>query len=557
VTGLRSATGWLIAFGAGFALAWWLGTRTDRSAPAVPPAISSRSAAAPALARADNADPERQLPAQRDRAASDLGAIAQLDSEFEQNLALLRLIENDDAAALLARLEDAARSLGGSDYVAATSMVLTRLTELDPQAALDYALRTPGFAQRSWLSAIFFAWARSDFAASQAAFRNLPAMARTIAAQAILRAREDLGQAAREALATELGLPAVPLTPTATFEEAWAQAQRGGNDRVRMNQLQQVLQAWTATDPQAAWDAVQAIDNRQLRQGMTYQAMYFWAQNDPQGAIDAIAGNTRVDDRNQMLMEAMKVLGERDLGAALDRVSLLPEGLQQSGRLALVAQVAAQDPSLLDEWLSDSDSNRFKRQAYQQLLGPLLAGNDDASLDWIDRLPEADAREAENLAITYLSSSDPERAVARIDNLPPGSARNNATVNLVGNWASSDPRAAAAWFDTLPAEQRDRTLPNLISNWAGQDYEGAAAYLDRMPRGEPRQSARALLIGRARDADRIDEIMADISAPSVRQNAVVLAYRQLLRVAPDRARRYEAEAQAAEEALRVRRRTRR
>lgn len=557
MTSLRSASGWLIAFGAGFALAWWLGIRTDATATPVAAANSGLDGAAPARARPGNTDPARRPPVPRDSAPSDLGAIAQLDSEFEQNLALLRLIEHDDAAALLARLEDAARSLGGSDYVAATSMVLTRLTELDPQAALDYALLTPGFAQRSWLSAIFFAWARSDFAASQAAFQNLPAMARTIAAQAILRAREDLGQAAREALANELGLPAVPLTPTATFEQAWAQAQRGGNDRVRMNQLQQVLQAWTATDPQAAWDAVQAIDNRRLRQGMTYQAMYFWAQNDPQGAIDAIAGNTRMDERNQMLMQAVTVLGERDLSAALERVSLLPEGLQQSGRLALVAQVAAQDPGLLDEWLSEGDGNRFKRQAYQQLLSPLLSGSGDASLDWIDRLPTADAREAENLAITYLSSSDPERAVARIDNLPPGSARNNATVSLVGNWASSDPRAAAAWFDTLPAEQRDRSLPNLISNWAEQDYEGASAYLDRLPRGEPRQSARALLIGRARDADRIDDIMADISAPTVRQNAVIQAYRQLLRVDPDRARRYEAEAQTAEEALRVRRRSRR
>lgn len=557
MTGRRATVALLLAFGAGFAVAWGLATQTEQSTQPSSGASGRPGIGSTAPRQPRAVYPERPQPAELAGEPSSLGAIAQLDSEFAQNLALLRLIENDDAGALLARLEDAARSLGGSDYVAATSMVLTRLTELDPQAALDYALLTPGFAQRAWLSAIFFAWARTDFAASQAAFHNLPAMARTTAAEAILRAREDLGQAAREALATELGLPAVPLTPTATFEEAWAQAQRGGNDRVRMNQLQQVLQSWTASDPQAAWAAVQAIDNRSLRQGMTYQAMYFWAQNDPQGAIDAITSDTLIDERNQMLMQAMTVLGERDLDAALSRINLLPDGLAHSGRLALVAQLATQDPGLLDEWLRDADDASFKRAAYQQLLSPLLSGNGTGNLDWIDRLPEADAREAESLAITYLSSADPERAVTRIDNLPPGPARNNATVNLAGNWASSDPQAAAAWFDTLPAQERDRTLPNLISNWAERDYDGASAYLDRLPRGEPRESARSLLIGRTRDADRIDEILADISTPLVRQNAVVQAYRQLLGIDPDRARRYEAEAQAAEQAQRIRRRNRR
>ncbi|MEM1231536.1 MAG: hypothetical protein AAGI15_13425 [Pseudomonadota bacterium] len=544
---VRLALALLAAFTAGLATAWWLGMpqhspSLEPLAPASAPMEQGRPAATNTERRAAPTSNTNGL------SLTSLSAIRALESEFEQNLALLRLIEHDDADALIARLDEAQRALTGSDYVAATSMILTRLSELAPTAALEYILDHPGFAQRAWISAVFFAWARRDLPASRAAIDTLPGGLARVAGEALLRAREDLGGRERRALAAELRLGAVPLSATASFSDAWAQAQAAGNPGARAQQLQQVLRSWASSDPEAALAAVSQLDNPQLKQGLTFAALDLWARSDARSATLAILNQTDLPQRDALLSRAMAQFADADLPGAMTLLAEAPASRQDSLRLGLVNALAKNDPGLLNQWLTDSESAQFKESAYHRLLSPLATGNGSADLSWIEGLPPVDALKAETMAISYLAAGDPQRAAQRIDDLPEGPTRNNAMVRLASQWSGANPEDAVAWHRSLPAEAQARTLPTLAANWAERDFAGASRYLDGVRDAEVRQSARMNMIRHAQNAGQVDEILRDLSDPTIRRIGVMRAFDHLQRIDPVSARRYEAEAEAAREA---------
>ena len=172
----------LLGFALGvLATMWWVGERSDE----VKSASTETLANSPLVNEKDrvvstSVRDERQTP------APTLADINARRSDFEQTLGLYELMRDMGPADLLALLDEASL-ISGADYVAATSIIIGRLAELDPQRALDRALETATLAQPAWIHAIFSSWARLDADAAREALDSLPLGLSAIAQGGIYR----------------------------------------------------------------------------------------------------------------------------------------------------------------------------------------------------------------------------------------------------------------------------------------------------------------------------------------------------------------------------------
>ncbi len=520
-TGILSA---LLGAGVGYVLGVRGGETPDPALSATSERVEGRDPAAAAPPASQRLDSPRNVSATgANPKPPNLFDIAAMVSDFDQTAGLYQLLAPLKADEIDRLIDEAAQAFSGSDYRAATAIMIARLAEIDPELAVLRLASADGRVERQWTHAIYHSWARQDLDAALASADTLKPGDRRMAGRAILEAREDLLLAQRRDIAERTGTQLL-IADRGNFAEAWNDALDESNMQQRFQKLAVVAAQWGMADPLAAMAALESLPPEAMERSVSSQIIHGWARQDPQGALDWVLENGDSPQASVMLSAVLQLLSQDDLNAALDVARSLPVEQRQNAMHSLLGTWVSADPQAATQWVLNESADG-ERESYLGTMAALLAHQDqEAMSEWLDELPPEDATKLLPYSINALARTDPLEAVAQIERIDDPTARVGAVESLTRVWARQDPQAAREWLDTQPRATREAAADDLINGWARRDAEGALAYTLAQPGGDSRDQMLVGLIGRL-SAEQAETAVDAIDNAQMRQSAQGLRQR--------------------------------
>ena len=468
-------------------------------------------------------------------ARPELTEIAAMTSNFAQSHALHRLIEPLSARDIEALVVESARVFTSTDYASASAIMLTRLAELDPWAALSLAEAGAPGERRAWLHAVFHVWARLDPGAAREAAGSLSLGNRRIAGSAILMARSDWSLAERREITDTLGTELV-MSQTGNFEQAWEVAMQEDVTDVRLQKLSSIAYQWSMVDPRAAIAAVETVpqDNR-YAQSLLPAVISGWARQEPQAALEWFLDREWNRQSRYLLRTIFSHLVEDNLDSALTVAGGLPEERQAHAMSAVLPVWAENDLNAATDWVL-SQSTDGVRAEHLKAISVGMKSDINLMRSWYDSLPPADAEPLLASLIGTFAGDDALDAALRVERIEGEQLRRRAGSNLLKQWVKDDPEAAAGWV--LQQEGANRRAWNgvLVQRWIRTDPEAARGFALAQPRGEDRDNMVVSLIARA-PLDEAELLVAELAGDDARQQVEQILERK--RTAGDEQLRYD------------------
>lgn len=182
-----------------------LATIDSTTAPADLPKTSATSC--PAVVPSDAVVSARSSVINRPNNIQSVNRAIANDSEFDKQLALFELAGEADSPTLQKLIFDASQINKFSDRRKALLVFFGRLTEMDPRSALALAQLDTIAGNKTILQRVWQLWAIDDLASALQEVARLPsAFDREVAAQAMLRAHDYLGEAAIHRISAATGI---------------------------------------------------------------------------------------------------------------------------------------------------------------------------------------------------------------------------------------------------------------------------------------------------------------------------------------------------------------
>ena len=479
---------------------------------------------------------------QQDKTPTSFRDLAALTGDFEQTLALYRLMEHQDVAGILRLLDDAKVNLKGGDYAAAASILYGRLAELQPDLAVSLVLQRPGTAQSNWIHAIFHAWARIDLDAALAAAENLNAPFKQTAGRAILRSRDDLATSAKLRITNTLSLQAPPLSLDDDFPTVWQQALAQSNPGLRTNNLMRVAQMWAASDPSAAMLASDAIPSHSMRIAIQSQIVPQWVKQDPESALNWVMNQSPISARANLIGSTFRALAQYDLQDARQRVQLLSGSQREQAMLGLIGALAAADPEAANQWMTTEASAQVRMQAIQQIAMGMSQKSTAEINSWLDGLPTNEKQMASGLVDSILAQLNPDQAALRIEELQDPERKRKAAERLVTSWAQHDVDRAATWIQAMPEAEQGPLYRTLIRQWGRWDPDTARQFVDQLPNSEHQDIGRVSLIRGLDSFADAQSLYQSISDETLKKQAAARIYAQFRNSHPEQVEIYRLQA---------------
>lgn len=399
--------------------------------------------------------------------------------ETRRNAILYDMADRADAANLERLIREAEDTpIAGP----AITIFVRAYVDLDPQAALDYALNFEGHNRQPILGVLIRHWARTDLDAAIAAAKELPpelsgSARRTIAAEyrgADPEFREELHKRL-EVSPQQRAREDMP-NPEEVFEQALALPPGPERDQA----IRGTLFTWTRIDPAAALAATEALERHEAESARSV-VLDTWARTDPQGLLQALPEVSNAQQREQLLGTALGVLARDDPALALDQANALDtRSARIAARYSVLGGISASDPMLAAELYAQLPPNERPTQLVGQLLIAMIRQDADAAMAWaesvdgergytwvvaLDMLAREDPDRALELLSGYepspeltqslgrvlsqVARSDPERAAGYVPSLPPGDMKRSVAMRTASQWARTDPAATLEWVKTL------------------------------------------------------------------------------------------------------------
>ncbi len=487
-TGILSA---LVGAGVGYVL----GTRGSENPETSSLTSPEKSTQARIHEPAPRSAPDHNSPASAVNASPpNLFDIAAMSSDFDQTAGLYQLLAPLNADEVDQLIDEAAQAFSGSDYRAATAIMIARLAEIDPQLAVLRLGSVSGRVERQWTHAIFHSWARQDLDAALASADLLKPGGRRMAGRAILEAREDLLLPQRRDIADRLGTELL-IADRGNFAEAWNEALDESNMQQRFQKLAVVAAQWGMADPMAAMAALESLPADAMERGVGAQVIHGWARQDPQAALAWVLDNGDSPQASNMLAAVLHLFAQDDLNVALDVARGLQAEQRQNAMHSLLGPWMSADPRAATQWVLNESSGP-EREGYLVTMSHLLASqNQDELLEWLDGLPPEDASTLLPHSIAAIARADPREAARQIDRIDEPVMRLEAVRSLARSWARQDPQAAQTWLGEQSREAREAATGDLVNGWARGDPGGALDYALTLPGGESRDQMLANLVG--------------------------------------------------------------
>jgi hypothetical protein len=533
------------------AIGFWAGQRfgpaSEDAVVVMPTVLEQASAPSMQTSRVDATPAAATQASMKPVVISSLREILQLKSDFAQSTALFLLASRKDRDGIEALLVEAAKLTSDSDRNAATSILYSRLAELDPNAAVERILRSDDLEQR-YLQDVFHQWSRGNLQQALACAAGLKdERSRGIAVRAILMARADLPQAQREAIASKynVGLPAgnlgrPDLSTPAAAEHSWREALALTDARERSTRLSQLAYFWGRQSPEAALQAIEQLDDFEMRNQLMYQSLRAWSEKSPQAAFEWAQSRRPSPERIQLVSLTLQSLAKEQPQMAVELAEKLPQNMQRSLLPQLLQQWAQTDLSAVMARLDAIKDPSLRASTLYSIASSYGTRSPDEALRWAASLPLADAQSVMSSIVMRVASKDPIRATSLINSFPEGSSRDMAISSLAANWSQRDPSAALSWVLRMPSAQtRNNAVTSVFSTWASYDPAAAAQQVTQLTDPALRDSAAtSMIMSQYLEPDIVEQLYARIENPRQRTNAAAQLYYRFRESDPARAERY-------------------
>lgn len=502
----------------------------------------------------ESSDPALTAAAPRQVPAT-LGEIMNLRGDFTQTATLYLLAASTDRKGIERLLEEAESIGRESERRAAMSILYQRLAELDPGAAIDHMLARKDGPDSDWLYAVFYGWARADLDGALARAAKLDERSRRIAANAIVRSRDDLPTAERQALGSQLDVripvrdPATTdLRTPAAAQRSWQSALAIADRDARRSALFALAQEWGRQDPQAAIRAIESVRERSQRDALLQIALQGWAQKDPVQAAEWALARPPSHARVQLLATALGGLVAKDPSAAMAMLERLSATEKQRLTPNVLMNWARREPQEAAAWLAKHGDVHMHQNALAMIASIYAERDPDEAMRWAGSLPAENAQLVMGQVVERIARDDPERASAIVRQMKEGPQRTGAMAGIARTWAQSDPRAALTWLQMQSGSDVTPDLYRAIfSQWAVYDQEAAVSQSNFFLDSGTRDAAILGILEVAHlDTGLVDRLYQRLEGAQAKHQAASRLYVRLRETDPGAAERYRIAAGIAE-----------
>ena len=445
-----------------------------------------------------------------------------LPTDFAETEALYVLAGRSNASELQDLIYQAARIREQQDRNYAISILLGRLTELDPRSAVAIAASPLLEGRYPHERQVWVAWARLDFDAALDAARETSGERRHRVAQALYSSQRQVDPLRDDSIFEVLGARVSPevLSERVAWlaEESPADAVRyiesltmSSAQRRAVQALAASLSGRLASDGQSAARAVADLFGSpalrmQFLNGVRYQA----SQHDPEAVLSELqaSGKLRGPRGVDQALSAIGQLAMRDPERARAFVDQL-DGVQAKYAIQSVAFMMAEvDPAGTLEWVRARDDSP-DQLVLVGVLTQLASSNPELALTEVESIGNPVVRERAVAGIVQTAATvDPEKAstlLTMLDNSP--YYRRQALRQIATQWATMDLDGALAWQSRLPEEERSRVLQQMADSLVYTDIDAAMTLLPGLDEAGARGLA-STIVGALGQQRSYDEAMA-------------------------------------------------
>lgn len=437
-----------------------------------------------------------------------LQEINAIDRPFGQSLALYQLLDTMTADQVVGLIDAAASSLPNQHYMSATSIMFAKLTELDPERALQEAQGRASPAQMAWLTNIFSIWVRIDNVAARAAAERLSGFNRQAAQQAMARFDpEVVVQGTRGNVVIR-----APFRHT-NFEDAWGEALSLKDPTQRTRQLMVLAMQWASSDPQAAIQAGVGIEDQNIRNVVLGNSLGLWAQQDADSAEAWLLSRSE-EERKALLQNAAGTLQDPDLALRLSR-GLDGDVKQRVVRNAIRAFVG-HSPDAAEAWVMQQAEQDIRNTGLNALVSHKVNGlNPQQALGWVDSLSSDDADVVRSRVFRRLVQAEPELIASRLGEVTDRKAQDSIANNVFQVLLARDIDDAIDFAQTTRFGTSRVMFQSMGQVWGKQDRAAALGFITTLSDTTQRDAG---LVGVALSEPERDpaDLLALISNPEMR-----------------------------------------
>ncbi len=483
----------------GFAAGRYFGTTEELrlsqlSFPVVAPDGSAPFASTPAVAA------QRPVP-------RTLREILKLHGDFTQSAALYVLAASSDKKGIERLLDETETIDRESERRAAATILYQRYAELDPGAAVEHMMNREAGLDTNWLYAVFYSWARTDLNGALARAAKLDDRNRSMAGTAIVRSRDDLPTAEREALGSKLNLHVAVRDPSTTdmrapkaAEQAWRNALAVRDREARQSGLYMVARDWTMQDPHAAIRAIESLQNRSERDQLLQHAVQTWSEKNPREAVEWVFERPPSMQRTQLLAQALSAFVTQEPTSAVTMLDRLSPGERQHMMPQVLMTWASADPQAAAAWLEKQDDPQTYQRALGMIASVYVERDPDEALRWAATLSEENEQMVMAVASIW-AQSDPRAALSWVERQPRSDSTPMQYRAVFEQWIAYDPDAAISQLNfILDASTRNAAILGILEGW-NLDSSLVDRLYQRLEGAEARSTAAAQLFYRLRETD--------------------------------------------------------
>ena len=391
-------------------------------------------------------------------------------SDFAQRASLYLLLTDADQGDVERYIVECLEISSRNQRMVALLIVFSRYAMINPQRALDHALRLDVLTEQErgnlvWW--IFNEWTESDLDAAVTAMQELPQKYKRSAAMAATWRHDGLSAEEREELARRIG-------STDSWVDRTVDSIRRESYRDDPRTTYYELLRDTSRDSE---------DNTDLSEVAKY-----WIESEGVAVLREIydsieSADARFSVLNNVLWDAIENK-KASPTSLLHEVSKFPRTREAKQLTHYVLQHWANSyPEAAFEASLESDPQLVTDHTKQSILGIWSYDNPEGLFEAAMTFPAQFQGSAITEALVQISRNSPQEAIRLARNLDTRTLRTSARDAIVRGWRSSDAKAAFEWLmnNRLDVKApRDTSLwHHTFSVYLDEDYGSARTYVDK------------------------------------------------------------------------------
>lgn len=413
--------------------------------------------------------------------------VMKLKSDFKQTEKLYRLAGRATPRELLGLIKQADSIVDPSDWSYALSILFARLTEIDPELALEAANDERFLGNENISSAIWRTWARQDFdAALLAASKLTPLSRKEYAARTMYWAFGVFGNGKTEKIKAATGVEPTRFAVSGAIEKIAKHSVSEAIESINLLQsledqrhvAQRIGQVSAVKSPDSALSYTKQFKSHKVGRYYRLSVLKTIGSNSPVTVLQSWSNDNYDAETATAAYSAFKQLAYDDFSQAKAYVEAMPDSSSKTRLVRSLLAIKA-NSNAIDAL---SMANQFELAGHvgvvNYLIGEMVKISPASALLVIEAVPDIpNYKRHVARAVGGLADLDPAQAIAKIQLLSDVELAKLANQSLIMSWASTDVNAAISYALTLDDIGQGAEL--FGAAFHGVDFEIGMRFLEK------------------------------------------------------------------------------